>query len=262
MYQDIFSLKERVIIVTGGAGHLGRDVCKGLASFGGRVIAVGRTETRFPELLSFNTADLSGSIECVRCDVRDEQAFADVVETVWRKCGRIDALINNAADTRREKWDEVDKKAWLEGLDGLLNHYFSCTRAVSTYMLRVGKGTVVNNGSIWSFLAPVPKMYLDLNNQPPVYVTAAKGAIVQMTRHLAAEWGPKGVRVNAFSPGWFPQKRGPERPDYISEITSRVPMNRIGTPPDIVGVVIFLVSDASAYMTGQNLVVDGGYSIW
>lgn len=262
MYRDLFSLTDRVIIVTGGAGHLGKEICRGLASFGAHVIALGRNESRFDELRKILPPDLLGKIYCRSCDVSDEAAFSKVAEETWGEYGRLDGLVNNAASGKREKWEQLDKKGWLAGLDGILHHYFTCTKIVSTYMLKAGRGTILNNASLWSFLAPNFRIYLDLNNEPSAYDAAAKGAILQMTRYLAALWGPRGIRVNAFSPGWFPQKRGPERPDYLREITSRVPMERIGTPPDIVGAVIFLVSDASAYMTGQNVVVDGGYSIW
>ena len=114
----------------------------------------------------------------------------------------------------------------------------------------------------WAFLAPNPKMYLDLPIQPAAHTLAAKGAVLQLTRYLAAYWGSRGIRVNAVSPGWFPKKRGPDRPDYMRELTSRIPLERVGTPSDLVGAYLFLMSDASSYVTGQNLIVDGGYSIW
>jgi NAD(P)-dependent dehydrogenase (short-subunit alcohol dehydrogenase family) len=260
--QNLFSLTDQVVIITGGAGHLGSEISKGLASFGARVIVLGRSEERFQPLLDFNSSGAPGEIECVVCDVSDEHAFAKVVDQTWFKYGRIDTLINNASSGNRDKWEELDKDGWLQGLEGALNHYFTCTKAVSKYMLEAGKGSIVNNASLWSFLAPNPNIYLDLGNEPPVHIAAAKGAILQTTRYLATLWAPKGVRVNSFSPGWFPKKSGPERPDYLHEITSRTPMERIGVPEDIVGVVVFLVSNASSFMTGQNLVVDGGYSVW
>jgi len=262
MYEDLFSLDGRVVIVTGGAGHLGREMAKGLAAFGAHVVVVGRNAERFAELAPEKVGPVKGSIECFTCDVREPEAFTEVVDRAWAKHGRLDVLVNNAASAPRAKWDELDKAAWTAGLDGLLNHYFTCTRAVSGYMLKQGRGSIVNNASLWSVVAPIRKMYLDLGNEPPAFVATAKGAIIQMTRHFASEWAAQGVRVNAFSPGWFPQKRGPERPDYMHEITSRIPMGRIGTPPDVVGMVVFLASDASSYVTGQNFLVDGGYSIW
>ena len=261
-YRDLFSLEGRVVIITGGAGHLGSAMSKGLASFGARVIAVGRTEATFQGLREFKPEHPAGRIDCVACDVRDAEAFAGVADRVWQGHGRLDALINNAASGGREKWEDCTAEAWRAGLEGTLDQVFTCTKAVSSYMLKARQGVIVNTASLWSFLAPNPKMYLDLNIQAPAHTLAAKGAVLQLTRYLAAVWAPLGIRVNALTPGWFPKKRGPERPDYMREITSRVPMDRVGVPSDLVGAIVFLVSDASSYMTGQNLVVDGGYSIW
>lgn len=143
-YRDQFPLDRRVVIVTGGAGYLGSEVCRGLASFGARVIAVGRSESCFRQLMEFNSPELPGEIECCVCDVTDEAAFAKVVDRTWCTNGRVDALVNNAAAGNPEKWED-----------------------------------------------------LDLNNDPPVHTFAANGAILQMTRYLAALWGPKGIRVNA-----------------------------------------------------------------
>lgn len=261
-YQGLFSLAGRVIIITGGAGYLGSAMSKGLASFGARVIVVGRTEATFQELREFKPEHPAGRIDCRACDVRDADAFAAIVDRVWQEQGRLDVLINHAASGGREQWEDCTTEAWRAGLEGTLDQVFTCTKAVSSYMLKAGRGVIVNTASLWSFLAPNPKMYLDLNIQASAHTLAAKGAVLQLTRYLAAVWAPHGIRVNALTPGWFPKKRGPERPDYLREITSRVPMDRIGVPSDLVGAIVFLVSDASSYMTGQNLVVDGGYSIW
>lgn len=260
--RELFSLEGRVVLITGGAGHLGADISKTLASFGARVVVLGRNVERLERLRTFRPEDGAGGIECVACDVQDESAFARVVEQTWRTSRRIDGLINHAASGGRETWEELDRAGWLQGLEGSLNHYFTCTKAVSRYMLDAGKGSIINTASLWGMLAPNPKMYLDLPVQPAAHTLAAKGAVLQLTKYLAALWGSKGIRVNAVSPGWFPKKRGPERPDYLREMTSRIPLERIGRPADLVGAYLFLMSDASSYVTGQNLVVDGGYSIW
>ena len=105
-------------------------------------------------------------------------------------------------------------------------------------------------------------MHLDLGNAAAAHHAAAKGGILQLTKYLAALWASNGIRVNAISPGYFPQKRGVERLDYMEEVTKRIPMGRIGTPSEVAGAVVFLASDAASYITGQNIVIDGGYSIW
>jgi NAD(P)-dependent dehydrogenase (short-subunit alcohol dehydrogenase family) len=226
------------------------------------VVAVGRSRESLDRLAA-EAADLSlkGTLECVSCDAGDPAQFAEVVSAVVAKHERVDALVNNAHGAGRERWSEMTLEAWRAGLQGSLDHYFVCAHAVSRAMMRTGGGSIINNASIWAHVAPTASMHLDLNNKAPVHYAAAKGAVVSMTRFLAAELAPHGVRVNSFSPGFFPKKRGPERPDFIREITSRVPLARIGQPEELIGVVTFLASRASGYVTGADIVVDGGYSI-
>lgn len=254
-YHDLFDLSGRVLIVTGGTGHLGREISRGLASFGAHVIAVGRNPERFVELQVPN-------VECVQCDVQDEAAFAAVVADANKRYGRLDGLVNNANAAKRESWDELDTPAWKAGLDAALTHYFTCIKAVAPYLLKQGRGAIVNTSTILGFLAPNAKMHPEGVPGPAAHHVAAKAAVLQLTRSLAAQWATQGIRVNAVSPGWFPKKRGTERPDFIEGLTSRTPMARIGQPSEIVGAFVFLLSDASSFVTGQNLVVDGGYSLW
>lgn len=255
MHENLFKLDGQVVMVTGGTGHLGREISKGLADFGAHVVALGRNTERFAGLAAKN-------IECVKCDVQDEPAFTTAVADVRQRHGRIDGLVNNANAAKRETWDELDAGAWRAGLDASLNHYFTCTKVVANHMLQAGRGAIVNNASIFGFVAPNAAMYPEGIRGPAAHHAAAKAGILQLTRYLAAQWAGQGIRVNAVSPGWFPQKRGPERPDFMRNVTARIPMARIGQPAELVGAVVFLMSDAASYVTGQNLVVDGGYSLW
>lgn len=252
MSRDLFSLNGQVIVVTGGAGHLGREITQALTNAGAKVVVVGRNRERFAGL----------EAECVVCDVQDEAAFTAVIADVRKRHGRLDGLVNNANAAKRESWDELDAAAWRAGLDATLNHYFTCTKAVAPYLLEAGRGAIVNNSSIFGLVAPNTAMYPKDIRGPSAHHAAAKAGILQLTRYLAAQWASQGIRVNAVSPGWFPQKRGPERPDFIREVTSRIPMGRIGQPAEVAGAVVFLMSDAASYVTGQNLIVDGGYSLW
>ena len=213
MYRNLFSLNGKTVIITGGAGHLGTEISRGLASFGAQVTVLGRDSAKFVKFANDTSSSNGGAIECIACDVTDISQFQRVVETVYERTGRIDVLINNAAGGKSVSLDQIDQPAWLAGLDGSLNHYFSCSLAVSKHMIAAGSGVIINNASIWSVLAPNKEMYLDLNNEPSLFVTAAKGAIVQMTKHLATFWARHNIRVNAISPGWFPEAawRGPAR---------------------------------------------------
>ena len=261
-YQKIFSLENKVTVITGGAGHLGSSMSKALASFGANVVLIGRNEQKLRDFVNQNQTPGNNRFEYFVCDVTREEDFQEVVRKVVSNHGTIDVFINTAHSGKREKFEDLTKSAWYNGLEHTLTHYFTCIKAVSPIMLKAGKGSIINIASLWSYLAPDQRMYLDLNNNPPIHYAVSKGGVLQMTRYLATLWADKGIRVNAISPGWFPQKRGPERPDYMYEITRRIPMGRIGQPDDLAGIVVYLASDASSYVTGQNFIVDGGYSVW
>jgi len=222
----MYQLEGQVIIVTGGAGHLGSAICHGISVAGAATIAIGRT----PRASTILNHDDYEDIAYYEFDVSNH--FQEAIDFTLNRVSRIDGLVNIVGDVQ------------------------ICTEAVKDHV-----SVIANCTSLWSDLAPNPSMYLDLGNEPSPSIVGDKGARLALTRYYASFLAPK-VRVNSFSPGWFPKKRGPERPDYIEEITSRTPLGRIGVPDDIVGTVLFLLSDASKFMTGQNLVVDGGYSIW
>ena len=261
-YRQLFSLENKVVMITGGAGHLGSSISKALASFGANVVLIGRNEQKLRDFVNHNQPPGNNKFEYYACDINREEDFQDVVEKVVSNHGTIDVFINTAHSGKREKFEELTKSGWNEGLEHTLTHYFTCIKAVSPVMLKAGSGSIINIASLWSYLAPDQRMYLDLQNNPPIHYAVSKGGILQMTKYLATLWADKGIRVNAISPGWFPQKRGPERPDYMHEITKRIPMGRIGQPDDLAGITIYLASDASSYVTGQNFIVDGGYSVW
>lgn len=255
----LFSLRGRAIVVTGGAGHLGRAICAGLRNFGATVLClssrIGNFDPPDPHALP------GGSIESVVCDVMDEAAVAAALEAFANRCNGIDGLVNNAARAPRGIDFTMSASAVEEGMRGIFLHYFTCARAVLP-LFRGGKGAIVNTASIWGVVSPDPRTYLDLGNDPSLIVPPAKAAVLQLTRYMAVVLGSKGVRVNALVPGWFPQRRGPDNPAYMEQVTSRIPMGRIGQPHEVVGGVIFLLSDASSYMTGQELRIDGGYTAW
>ncbi len=261
-YADLFTLTGKVVIVTGGAGHLGTAITKGLALSGASVYVVGRSSEKLAKLMELNAEIDEVKIHTEVLDIQDSKKFESYVDAIYDKHGRIDSLINNANFSQREKWEDLEVSNWNNGLEGSLNHFFTCSKAVSKYFLRQQFGSVVNNASLFAFLAPCFPMHLDLGNAASAHHAAAKGGVLQLTKYLAALWGPMGIRVNAISPGYFPQKRGEERLDYMAEINKRIPMGRIGSPEEVAGAVVFLCSNASSYITGQNIIIDGGYSIW
>src|SRR3989344_871365 len=259
-FRNLFSLKDKVAIVTGGAGHIGSAISKGLASFGANVIIVGRTKSKLEDFIEENKGLLENKFEYYLCDVKDNSLFKEVVEDVNKNYGSIDILVNNAYIKRKQKFDELTIEQWNEAISNNLTPYFTCSQAVVPIMKENGKGSIINNSSIYGFLGVDHRIFLDMENNPSVHYAAIKGGITQMTRYLATLLAKDGIRVNTISPGYFPKKKkeGSERIDYIEEICKRAPMGRIGNVGEIAGTAIFLASDASSYITGQNIVIDGG----
>lgn len=250
-----FSVEGRVILVTGGTGHLGSAICKGLSALGARVWCIGRDLGKFGQ---FDGLD----IECRQADVTFVSAMKPLIAEILQADGRIDGLVNNAAHQARRGIDLAMPPGEIDaGLRQCFTHALTTAQLVIPAMKARGRGAIVNTASLWADLAPDPSMYLDLGNEPAVYAPPAKAAILGLTRMLASYLAKDGIRVNAISPGLFPAKRGPERPDYMAEMTRRIPMGRIGQPSELIGAFAYLLSDASSYVTGQNLIVDGGYSI-
>ena len=263
-YQKLFSLENKVAIVTGAYGHLGSSISKALAAFGAHVILVGRNEQKLKDFINQNQLSFKNRFEYFVCDVTHEKDYKKVVDKVVSKYAAIDILVNNAYAKQNEPFEELTKSEWNHALEHTLTHYFTCTKAVSPIMLKSKSGSIINIASVYSFLGIDHRIFLDLGNNPPIHYAVSKGGVLQMTRYLATLWADKGISVNAISPGYFPKKRPgvPERPDYIDESAKRTPMNRIGQPDDLAGAVVFLASNASSFITGQNIVVDGGWSVW
>lgn len=254
--RDMFSLDGRAIVVTGGAGHLGRAICIALRDFGAHVLCLSSKIPVFAE-----PTDAVGSIEAEICDVSDEQSFRISIENFAKRHGAIHGLVNNAARSPRGIDFEMKASEITATFEGVFTHYFTCARNVLPFLSADG-ASIVNNASLWGLVSPDPRIYLDLKNEPSIVLPAAKAAILQLTKYLAVLLADKNIRVNSLVPGFFPQKRGPDRADYMAQIADRIPMGRIGRPEELVGAVVFMMSDASSYMTGQQIVIDGGYSTW
>lgn len=252
--RELFSIEDKVVLITGGTGHLGSELCRGLSSLGARVHCISRDPAKVPDWMG-------EGVQWYQADATDPDAMAGIVDMVSAQEGRIDALVNNAASAPRGIGNATPGKI-ADGLRNCFTHYLTTSQIVIPQMRKQGQGVIVNTASLFGMHAPNMAVFLDLKNEPAVWFPAAKHAVLGLTKTLASLCAPDGIRVNAVSPGWFPCKRGPDREDYMKELTTRIPMGRIGQPHELVGTYAYLISAASSYVTGQNLVVDGGFGIW
>jgi 3-oxoacyl-[acyl-carrier protein] reductase len=250
---DGFRLDGRVAIVTGGGGGLGADMCRSLAAAGAAVAVVDRVQEKI-DMVSEQVGAAGGQALPVLCDVSDRTSVEEMASTVARELGGIDVLVNNAAVYPRRAWTEIDEQEWDSVLATNLKGYFLCARAAYPSLTERGRGRIINVSSITFFTGT--EMLLD-------YVSS-KGAVIGFTRALAREIGPEGVTVNAIAPGAFPtdaEKIHPNPEAYNQWVLDQQSLKRRGTPEDIGNLTVFLASDASSFITGQTIGINGGWAM-
>ncbi len=251
MSADAFRLDGRVAIVTGGGGGLGEGISLALAAAGASV-CVADIQPGRAEACAARVQAVGGTAAVVAVDVTDRASVEALARTVERELGGIDVLVNNAAIYPRRPWTEVPEEEWDAVLDTNLKGYFLCARACYPSMVGRGRGRIVNLASV-TFFGNLPQLL--------PYVSS-KGGVVGFTRALAREVGSDGVTVNAISPGAFPtdaEKIHPDPEGYNRWILDQQSLKRRGAPEDIGNLAVFLASDASSFITGQLIEIDGGW---
>jgi 3-oxoacyl-[acyl-carrier protein] reductase len=241
----------RVALVTGAGGGLGAGICSALASAGAAVAAVD-VDLEKAERVAAGLSRTGADCVALETDVSDRSSVQETVERVADELGGVDILINNAAVYPRRAWTEITEEEWDRVMAVNLKGYFLCARAVYPYMKDKGRGSIVNVASITFFIGWA--LLMD-------YV-ASKGGIVGFTRTLAREIGPDNINVNAIAPGAFPtdaEKIHPDQEGYNRWVLEQQSIKRRGKPEDIGNLVAFLASDASSFITGQTIEIDGGW---
>jgi len=230
-------LKGRTAVVTGALGNLGPIWTSALVNEGATVYGI----------------DVRESEGILKADVTDRASLQDVLDQI----GTPSILVNNAGIDAPP--GEVGETSFLRTLEVNVAGVFNCTQVFGQAMCGAGGGSIVNIGSLYASLAPIPALYdhIDPPFTKPAAYGASKAAVVNLTRYFARLWGPYGVRVNALSPGGV---RDGQDEEFVRKYSERVPLGRMAEPGDLVGALLFLASDASAYMTGQELRVDGGFT--
>ena len=255
---ELLDISGKVALITGATGWLGRSLAAALAESGARVVISSR-DVRRGEAVA---AKLPGrgdhfAVELDHMDPKSiENGFACAVEAT----GRIDILINNATEPGKGDWREVDHEAFSRQLDNATG-YFHLSRLTRSHAVEKKRpASIILVGSTYGMVGPYPKDFEGIRHATAPAYHALKGGIINLTRYLAVSWAPDNIRVNCLSPGPFPK---PDFPDELRErYHKRVPMGRMGSPHELKGAVVLLASEAGSYITGANLIVDGGWTAW
>ena len=258
---QLFDLTGKVALVTGGTGYLGGAFSRALAEAGASVVISSRERDRARAAAQDLPVVGSAQHVGVQLDHMEpgsiETGFAEAVDA----SGKIDILVNNGNEVQANDWTEVTHEQFTRQL-GNASGYFDLARRIRDHAVEhSAPASAIMIGSMYGQVASYPDAYEGVCCASPVGYHALKGGIIHMTRHLAVYWAPDGVRVNCLSPGPFPNQ--PKTPvEMVQRLCEKSPMKRMGQPHELKGAVVFLASDASSYMTGQNITIDGGWTAW
>lgn len=256
---QLFSLKGREIWVIGGAGHLGQATVRGLLGAGASVLCadLGERATQFAAVTN-DPLLIPASL-----DVRKADEIVSFTDRWTRERGAPDGLVVLTFGSTSKSFDQLSAGDFDEVNHAGITATFLLAREAGVRMEKAGRGSIVLFSSMYGSVSPDPRVYEPPMAVNPVEYGVGKAGIVQMTRYLAVHWGGKGVRCNCVSPGPFPNDAVQrEHPAFVERLSRKVPMGRVGQPEEISGAVLFLLSDAASYITGQNIFVDGGWTCW
>jgi len=276
-FPDLFRLEGRTAFVTGAAGFLGQEYAEALLEAGANVVFADVDGERAAAAAARHGDAHGDRAWSVVCDVASSESVEAATEAACGRFGRIDVLVNNAALTAKvgsaqmrdyfAPFEEYPLDVWERALAVNLTGVFLCCQAVGRRMAAQGRGSIINISSTYGLGGPDQRIYTGVTNpydpdlplNTPIPYSATKAAVLGVTRYLATYWGERGVRVNCLTPGGTYEEH---EPAFVSAYSARVPMGRMAHHDEYRGAILFLASDASSYMTGANLVVDGGWTAW
>lgn len=267
--EQFLSLQGKVVVVTGGAGILGRHFCPALARFGATVVVLDLVADAAEKVAAAIVAE-GGQAQAIACDVSRPDSVESAVQQVIDTFGRIDVLLNNAATKGKDldaffaPYEEFAMETWRDIMSVNLDGMFLMSQAVGKRMVAQGGGSIIQSSSIYGIMGADKRIYEGSHylgrqiNTPAVYA-ASKAAVVGLTRYLSTYWADAGIRVNTVTFGGI---ESGQNDTFKQHYSARVPLGRMGQPEELIGAIAYLASDASSYVTGQNIIIDGGLSAW
>jgi NAD(P)-dependent dehydrogenase (short-subunit alcohol dehydrogenase family) len=262
---DLMSLNGRRALITGAAGKIGYEMALTIAELGGDLILVDLPDSDYNSLKQKILDNWNVNIEFISCDLESENSRIKLIETIIKSNDRLDILINNAAfvgDSNLDGWiDDFNQQSivtWNRALAVNLTAVFHLSQGFTPLLKKHKNGSIINISSTYGLIAPDYSLYKGINMGNPAAYAASKGGVIQLTRWLSTTIAPE-VRVNSITPGgvWRNQ---PSK--FVKRYESKTPLGRMATEEDFKGAIAYLSTDLSGYVTGQNLVVDGGWTVW
>ena len=251
---------KKVIVVTGGYGHLGSAICTSLLENGATVYVAARNKDKFKSVFKEELKTSGERLHFLKCDINFTESITSAFRELMNLEGRLDGIINNAFGSRGQSPYKMSREDFNYTLDGSLASVFDVIKLAIPFL---GEGAcIVNVSSMYGIVAPDFKVYQEnpeyLN--PPHY-GAAKAGVIQLSKYYSSLLGDRGIRVNTVSPGPFPSNQVQKDELFITQLKKRTVLGRIGLPEELAGIFTFLMSDAAKFITGQNFVVDGGWTV-
>ena len=257
---DLFDLTGRIALITGGSGFLGRSMSRALAEAGAAVVIGSRDLSRARSVADELPSPGGARHHAVVLDQMNEASLNRGFDAAVASAGQIDILINNGQLGHALDLSNVTAEAFNKDLQNATGYFLLARRLRDHVVSRGASGSIVMIGSMYGVVGSYPDAYDGVCAASPVQYHTLKGGIVHMTRHLAVYWAKDNVRVNCLSPGPFPSEKAPQ--EMVERLKQKSPSGRMGEPHELKGPLLLLVSDAGSYVTGQNLLVDGGWTAW
>ncbi len=257
--KNFFDIKGKVVIITGALGLLGNGLVKALVEQGAKIVITDLDGKKCREAANKINKDKENSAFGLRCDVSDEKSVKDTIKNVIKHFGGIDALINNAGLFVHTKFEDRTVEEIQKIVDVNIKGTILCSKFAAEFMKKKGRGSIVNIASIYGIVSPDKRIYGDSGVNCSEIYGMTKAGVINFTEYLATYLAEFNIRVNAISPGGIFNN---QKEFFVKNYINKTPLGRMARIDDIVGAVIFLISDASSYITGHNLVVDGGFTIW
>mgnify|MGYP001231435786 CR=1 FL=1 len=262
--EKIFDFSNRVVIITGAAGLLGTEYAKGFSQAGANVVLADKNFIKCKKLAVELEKKFGVKPLAVNLDVTKPKSIKKMIEQVMKKFSKIDILVNNAifpeiGKIKKIKFEDFPLDVWEKGIDVNLTGMFLCSQQVGKIMVKQKKGVIINISSIYGIKGPDQRIYGRTNIIKSALYATTKGAVINFTKYLAAYWNRTGIRVNTLSLGGVEENQDK---NFKKKYSNKTMIGRMAKKDEYVGALLFLSSDASSYMTGSNLIIDGGWDSW